>query len=141
MFTIKFYGFTEIANERLKYAVIVARLSESWVFVRHRERDTWEIPGGHREHGEHIDYTAKRELYEETGAEKFDIRPVCVYSVSDHDCKETFGGLFFAQLGKLGKLPDLEIAEIIMSPRLPDRLTYPAIQPLLFDKVRSVLGI
>ena len=26
-----------------------------WVFCRHKERNTWEIPGGHREMGEAIE--------------------------------------------------------------------------------------
>ncbi|MFR7445451.1 MAG: NUDIX domain-containing protein [Sellimonas intestinalis] len=44
--------------------------------------ETYEVPGGHREAGETIDETARRELYEETGATDFDLFPVCVYSVA-----------------------------------------------------------
>lgn len=50
--------------------------------------------GGHREDGEDILETAKRELYEETGAITFDITPICIYSVTapdNFDGMETFG--------------------------------------------------
>ena len=40
------------------------------------------MPGGHGEAGEDIFETAKRELQEETGAIKFEIKPICVYSVT-----------------------------------------------------------
>ncbi len=61
-----------IADELLKFAVIIAKTEGKWVFCRHRERDTYEVPGGHREPGETILETAKRELMEETGAVDFD---------------------------------------------------------------------
>ena len=61
--------FHEHADDSLlRFAVICARYQNQWLLVRHRERRTWECPGGHREPGEDIDATARRELWEETGA-------------------------------------------------------------------------
>lgn len=59
------------------------------MFCKHKERDTYECPGGHREPNENIDDTAKRELWEETGAACFDLQPICAYSVRD-DENETY---------------------------------------------------
>ena len=61
--TINFYdsgGVFSIANDRLKFAVIAARYQGKWIFCRHKQRDTYEIPGGHREPGEDINDTARR---------------------------------------------------------------------------------
>lgn len=79
MLEVKFYD--SIDDSLLKFAVIISQSNGKWVFCKHKERDTFEVPGGHREAGENILETAKRELQEETGAIKFDIKPVCVYSV------------------------------------------------------------
>ena len=79
MLEVKFYD--SVADELLKFAVVVSRYDGKWVFCKHKERDTYEVPGGHREADEDILDTAKRELQEETGAVKFSIEPVCVYSV------------------------------------------------------------
>ena len=73
--------YEEVADELLKFAVIIAKHEGKWVFCKHRNRDTYEICGGHREVGEAIDDTAKRELYEESGALTFDMQAICVYSV------------------------------------------------------------
>ena len=40
---------------------------------------TWEIPGGHIEPGESPEEAARRELFEETGAAEFTIRPIFDY--------------------------------------------------------------
>ena len=79
MIEVKFYDQAEDAL--LKFAVIIAKTDGKWVFCKHRERDTYEFPGGHREPGETILETARRELREETGAIDFTLKPVCVYSV------------------------------------------------------------
>ena len=69
----------EVADEQLDFAVIMARMDGQWIFCRHKNRTTWEIPGGHREAGEAITDTARRELWEETGAEKAELYPLGVY--------------------------------------------------------------
>lgn len=102
MTLIRFYE--TVPDEVLKFAVIIARKDGKWIFCKHKRRDTYEIPGGHREPGEDIETTARRELYEETGALQFTLTPVCVYSVTAPDNfngQETFGMLFFAQVGTL----------------------------------------
>ena len=129
--------FYEHAQDALfRYAVILSRCRGKWVFCRHRERDTWEVPGGHREQGEEIEAAARRELYEETGAVKYALSPVCAYSVtgSVNAGEERFGMLYSAEIEELGPLPPFEIAEIRLFDRMPDRLTYPDIQPALFRR-------
>ena len=80
MLEVKFYDTVD--DSLLKFAVIISQSNGKWVFCKHKERDTYEAPGGHREVGEDILETAKRELQEETGAIQFDIKPICVYSVT-----------------------------------------------------------
>ena len=74
MVEVKFYD--NIADELLKFAVIISKTDNKWVFCKHKERETYEVPGGHREPGESIFETAKRELQEETGAIDFKIEPL-----------------------------------------------------------------
>ena len=52
----------------LRFAVTVCRHEEKWVYCQHRQRESFEIPGGHIEPGENPEQAARRELYEETGA-------------------------------------------------------------------------
>ena len=79
MMEVKFYD--TVNDELLKFAVVISKSNGKWVFCMHKERDTYEVSGGHREVGENILETAKRELQEETGAVKYEIKPICVYSV------------------------------------------------------------
>ncbi len=134
MTEVRFYGSD--VNRPFKYAVIVARYNGKWVFCKHRERNTYECPGGHREPGENIADTAKRELWEETGAAEFAIKPICPYSVVD-DGTETFGMLFFADIRRLGPLPEFEIEKVELFDTVPVAWTYPVIQPILFERVRQ----
>lgn len=60
MLEVKFYDTVD--DSFLKFAVIISQSNGKWVFCKHKERDTYEAPGGHREAGEDIIETAKREL-------------------------------------------------------------------------------
>ena len=99
---VKFYE--DVDDSLLKFAVIIAKTNGKWVFCKHRDRDTYEVPGGHREDGEEILETAKRELKEETGAVTFDITPICIYSVkgktrvNENINDESFGMLYYADI-------------------------------------------
>lgn len=137
MTEVKFYE--SVADELLKFAVIIARSDDKWVFCKHKDRDTWEIPGGHRELDENIVDTAKRELYEETGALEFDIEPICAYSVTatdNFDGKETFGMLFYADIKNLESELHSEIEKITIMNELPEKWTYPNIQPKLMEEAK-----
>lgn len=137
MVKVKFYEMVQ--DELLKFAVIVSKADGKWVLCRHRDRDTYEVPGGHREPGETILETAKRELQEETGAQIFEIKPVCVYSVTGKtqvvdDEKETFGMLYSAEIKTFEVELHSEIEQVKLFDELPDHWTYPLIQPLLLQE-------
>lgn len=147
MIKVNYYGLNEIEDKDLLFVVMVSRFKDKWVLSKHKERSTWEIPGGHIEIDEAVDTAAKRELYEETGAKKFELTPICVYSVEkkrEEICKHpssTYGRLYFADIEELGELPDLEIEEVMLCDELPKELTYPEIQPNLLEYVVEFLNI
>ncbi len=144
MTEVKFYE--SIEDELLKFSVIISKTQNKYVFCKHKDRDTWEIPGGHRErfpkgseNWENIIDTAKRELYEETGALEFEIKPICVYSVTapdDLDGKESFGMLYFADIKCFETELHSEIEKIAIMDELPERWTYPDIQPHLINEAK-----
>lgn len=131
-------NFYESVDDRLlKFAVIIAKTDGKWVFCKHKERDTYEVPGGHRELGEKILDTAKRELYEETGAIDFTITPVCVYSViaeDNFDGEETFGMLYYADIKAFEQELHSEIEKILITEKFVEQWTYPLIQPKLIEE-------
>lgn len=134
---VKFYESME--DGLLKFAVIVSRTDGKWVFCKHKERNTYEVPGGHREEGESILEAAKRELREETGAVDFDIRPVCVYSVIgknriNESGKEAYGMLYYAEIRKFAEELHSEMECIIVTDEMPEQWTYPLIQPFLIEE-------
>ena len=135
---VNFYDIEKENETKLKFAVICATYQGKWIYSKHKQRTTWEIPGGHREIDESINKTAERELYEETGAIDFEITPVSDYSVTVNDVT-TFGRLYYSEVKELGELPNLEIGEIKLFSDLPENLTYPQIQPYLYEKVSSFI--
>ena len=137
--------FYETADDTLlKFAVIVSKSNGKWVFCKHKERDTYEVPGGHRENGETILEAAKRDLFEETGAIAFDIKPVCVYSVTgktrvNETGEESFGMLYYAEISAFEKELHSEMEQVLLLDELPGKWTYPQIQPLLIAEVQRRL--
>ncbi|MGN1329295.1 MAG: NUDIX domain-containing protein [Eubacterium sp.] len=135
--SVNFYE--NVDDELLKFAVIVSKTNGKWVFCKHKQRNTLEVPGGHREPNENIIDTARRELVEETGAVDFDLNPICVYSVIDKNNfngQETFGLLCYADIYSLGEI-DSEIEKIVITDILPENWTYPDIQPILIAELKK----
>ena len=114
------------------YVATVSRYAGGLLLSRHTQRRTWETQGGHIEPGETPLAAARRELYEEAGATRYTLRPVCDYSAAG-----THGVLFFADIAELGPLPASEMAEVRRFDALPPpgELTYPGITPVVYAEV------
>lgn len=140
MIEVKFYD--QVADELLKFAVIISKTNGKWVFCKHKERDTYEVPGGHREENETILETAKRELKEETGALDFTVSPICVYSVTgknqvNETGEETYGMLFFAYIKSFENELHSEMEKVLITDTLVENWTYPLIQPKLIEEAKK----
>lgn len=131
MFKVNIHPLGSALDNQLTRVICVAKYNGKWVFCKHKQRQTWEIPGGHIEPGETWQQAAKRELDEETGATDADIIPVCLYSIS------TYGMLCFANIKQLSSLPNSEIEKIDFFDDLPKKLTYPEAHTLFFETVKN----
>ena len=137
MMVVNFFDY--VNDSKLKFAVIIAQCNGKWVLCKHKQRDTWEFPGGHREPGESIDETARRELREESGAVEFTVTPVCAYSVTGKNRvnktgEESFGMLYTAEIFSFEKDLHSEMERVELFSQLPDNWTYPEIQPKLLEE-------
>lgn len=138
---VKFYDFIE--DSLIKFVVIVSRYNGKWVLCKHKERNTYEVPGGRREKGETVRQAAKRELYEETGAIDYILNSVGVYSVTgptrvNESGEESFGMLYYAEIQRFEPELHCEIEKIVFMEELSESMeswTYPLIQPKLIEKV------
>ena len=136
MTQVRFYETVDDAW--LKFAVIITKSAGKWVFCKHKERSTYEVPGGHREEGESIEETARRELYEETGATEYEIKTICAYSVQKDSGQETFGMLYYAEVTSFEEELHSEIEQIILTEDLVKNWTYPEIQPKLIEEAERL---
>lgn len=134
---VRVYPTDELGGYR--FVVIFSRYKEKWLYCRHKERETYETAGGHIEEGETALEAAKRELYEETGAVKYEICPAFDYSVYS-----TRGGsngqVFLAEISELGELPAYEMAEVRPFDTIPEKMRFPDILPVLYEKVKLISG-
>ena len=123
MLEVKFYDTVD--DSLLKFAVIISLSNGKWVFCKHKERDTYEAPGGHREVGEDIfpyllmvkwaDAQAKSD---ESKAEKIKtLQSIELYYKQIQEKEECISLKMLAVTGadliKLGIKPGKEIGEIL----------------------------
>lgn len=132
--SISFFSLQDVNDEELKIAVIVCTYNGKLVMCKHKERNSWEFPGGHREAGETIIEAAERELYEETGAVKFDIKPVCAYKITK------YAMLLYGEITEFGEKPQSEIECVEFFEALPKELVYPTIHPYLYEKAMEFIS-
>lgn len=133
--------YEHVDDDALKFAVIVSKYQGKWVFCKQKQKNTYEVPGGHRENGENIEQTARRELYEETGAARFRLVPVCAYGVRTDSGTETYGMLYYAEIQEFFALPDFEMESVEYFDGIPGELTYPDIMPKLIQKVSEAMSL
>ena len=70
MLEVKLYDLGYCDESEYTRVVCICRYHGKYVFCYNKERNGWEIPGGHIESNETWQEAAKREMYEETGATK-----------------------------------------------------------------------
>jgi 8-oxo-dGTP diphosphatase len=132
--SIRFFDPGDTDDTPYTFVIMVCRYREHWLWVRHRNRETWELPAGHVEPGESVTEAAHRELFEETGALDYTLFPLVSYE-GTYEGRRVFGRIFLVRIRELGHLPDFEIRETALFDELPDKMTYPEIQPRFFDYV------
>jgi|GEM_PF-203256 len=126
------------------YTVIFARQAKGdkwqWLYVRHKNRFTFECPGGRIEPGETPIRGAIRELKEETGAVNFVINPAFDYTVHRPEAYG-IGQVFLADIEDLTLFTfEYEMAEIKAFDDLPETMTYPGILPILYEAMQNWLA-
>ena len=130
---INYFKTNEINDSLLTFALIISKFKDKWILCTHRDRETWEFPAGTREPNESIDATASRELSEETGAIEYTIERRFIFEANN-----IYGMVYYANIIKLGPLPNSEIKKIDLFDNLDVKWTYPDIQPLLIPYLVSL---
>lgn len=130
--------YPENGLDDYKYVVICSYYQGKWLFSKHRERETWEMQGGHIEAGETPFDAAKRELYEESGVRDADIYCICDYE--GYDSRQSSNGVvFLALIHELGSLPDSEMEKTKLFDKLPHNLTYPCVAPVFVRQAEEYM--
>ena len=132
MFEVKTYDLGTCKEEEYTRVICVSRYHGKFLFSYNKKRKGWEIPGGHIEENETWVEAAKREMYEETGATKINITPICVYKIT------SFGILCFCEIIELEELPkEFEMSKIKLSETLPNNLSFKESSEIFFQIVKK----
>ena len=132
MLEVQLFDLGYCEEKEYTRVVCVSRYRGKYVFCYNKKRNAWEIPGGHIEEGETWLETAKREMYEETGATKIEVEPIAVYKIS------SYGLLCYCEILEMTNLPkEFEMDKIMFSKNLPVNLTYPDAFKLYFKTVKD----
>ena len=123
-------------DAQMTVAIVVPRYRGKWVFCRRKNSGGWEFPGGHRETGENLEQTARRELWEETG-----VTQAAFHAVSSYQLGGGYGMLFFAEVECMEALPQgSEMAEVSVRQTLPEMFAYENL-PVFYDRVQAWLNL
>lgn len=135
MLDVNIYDLGYCDESQYTRVVCVCRYKDKFLFSYNEKRKGWEIPGGHIEDGESWKDACIREMYEETGATKIDITPVCVYKIS------SYGLLCYCEILELSDLPKYEMSKIMLSDTLPNNMTFPDTFKIYFDVVKKKMNL
>jgi len=124
------------------FVVIFCRHQDKWLYCRAKDRDVFETAGGNIDIGESPAKAAERELYEETGAIKYDIEAAFDYSV-ESSSGYTTGQVFLAHIHEISEHPpkEYEMAEVKLFDALPDEMRFPEITPILYKKLQGWINL
>lgn len=125
----QWFEINEVNQELIKFVVIITEYNNQIIIIKNKKRGAWEFPGGTREPGEALLITASRELFEETGAARFDIEPFGIYQMDG-----SYGMVYFAEVKELGDLPNYEIDEIKFVNNLPEGMSFGEMFYIFYDK-------
>lgn len=129
---VQFFDLNSVDEKLFTRVVCVCKYKNKWLFAKHKERGTWEIPGGHIEENETWQQACERELFEETGANKIkNLIPISIYKLS------TYALLCYAEIESFDSLPNFEMGEIGLFETLPNKLTYPDTHKQFFEMVKN----
>ncbi|MGG4481453.1 NUDIX domain-containing protein [Paenibacillus illinoisensis] len=107
----------------IAFVIMVAQFQEKYVVVYNNKRKGWEFPGGTCEPGETPLNAAGRELYEETGAIRFNLEPFGIYKMNGN-----LGMVYYASVEEFNsmsfELPNHEIGGLKLVDALPSGMSF-----------------